>query len=264
MRWILVLVCLVMTACSGSFFRVSQEEYRERVQTLGVVPILVDADSNFNHPKRSELVALLRQHNAGKEDPLVETLRAEKGHFDVRAVQAGDASSLHRLLDRSQRVEADKRTYRSYSFDPREVSKLASREVVDALLVTVMYGEKRREKRWERNTVPTNYLETDYNVVAVTAAVVTPEGEVLWEFPGMTEGPFLHLQYPAFDEAHFNHRKKVRVRDITIEGLDRALSESGKGLFSRDDFSRRYRALFDDLAASLDPGLAPEDGEKNE
>lgn len=263
MRWILVLVCLVMTACSGSFFRVSQEEYRERVQTLGVVPILVDADSNFNHPKRSELVDLLRQHNAGKEVPLVETLRAEKGHFDVRPVQA-DASSLQRLLDRSQQVEAGESTYRSYSFDPQEVSKLASREVVDALLVTVMYGEKRREKRWERNTVPTNYLETDYNIVAVTAAVVTPEGEVLWEFPGMTEGPFLHLQYPAFDEAHFNHRDEVRVRNITIEGLDRALSEAGKGLFGRDDFPKRYRALFDEIAASLDPGLAPEDGKKNE
>ena len=261
MRWILVLVCLATTACSSGFFRVSQEEYRERVQTLGVVPILVDADSNFKHPERSELVALLRRHNDGKLEQLVETLRAEKGYFDVRPVQSGAASSLHRLLDRSQRLESGNRTYRSYSFDPQEVAKLASREVVDALLVTVMYGERRREKRWERNAVPTSYLETDYNVVAVTSAVVTPEGEVLWEFPGMTEGPFLHLQYPAFDEAHFNHREEVRVRNITIEGLDRALSEAGKGLFGRDGFPRRYRDLFEDIATSLDPGLAPKGGE---
>ncbi|HKL49506.1 MAG TPA: hypothetical protein VJ882_07625, partial [Desulfuromonadales bacterium] len=62
-------------------------------------------------------------------------------------------------------------------------------------------------------------------------------------------------------EAHFNHREEVRVRNITIEGLDRALSEAGKGLFGRDGFPRRYRDLFEDIATSLDPGLAPKGGE---
>ncbi|NIQ95402.1 MAG: hypothetical protein GWO11_07710 [Desulfuromonadales bacterium] len=255
MRWIIVSACLLMTACSGSFFRVPQDEYRQRVQTLGVVPVLVDADSNIVHPERAELIALLRRHNEGRHERLVETLRREKGYFDVRPVSFSKPSDRQRLLDRSQRVKAGKRSYRSYSFDPQTLAELSRREVVDALLVTVMHGDQRRLKRWERNAGLT-YLETDYNVIAVTAAVVTPEGEVLWEFPGMLEGPFLHLQYPDFDEAHYNRRDEVRVRDITVEGLDRALSAPEKKLLGKGDFPVRYRALFDEIAASLDPDLA--------
>lgn len=252
-RALLFFLCFLLVACGHGRFKIPKEAYRQRVKTLGVLPLLLDEGSAVRHPEREELLALLRRHNAGKSERLVALLREGKGYFDIRSISGDPRSLFDSLVSGGTAVGQADRRYRSYRFRSEAVAELAAREVVDALLIVVMYGVERHERRWDR--VPTTYLEADYNSIVVTAAVVSPTGELLWEFPGMSDGPFLPLQYPDFDEAYYNRSDAVRIRYISLAGLERVLTEKERGLLARSDFPRRYRELFGEIVSALDPGL---------
>lgn len=248
-RWILLLVPFLLTACGGGFFKIPQKEYRAKVQVLGVVPLMVDGNSTIDHPERQEVVNLLRRNNAGKTGRLVDLLRKKEGYFDVRKV-AGDPQQLFGALVASSTLAGGGgAVFRHYRFNPAEVSELARQNGADALLVVIMNGIERPEKRWGRMHL--NYLEANYNSIAVTAAVVLPSGKIAWEY----SGEFLPLQYPDFDEAYYNKTDSVKIKYISTEGLRRALQEPEKGLFSHSKFPRIYGELFGKIASALKPGL---------
>lgn len=248
---VILLVALLLSGCSGGFFKIPKEEYRQTVRTLGVLPLLVDEASTITHPEREEVVALLRRTSAGQEGRLMELLRAQKAYFDVRPV-TGDPRQLFASLVKTVRLRGEgEKLYRHYDFTDATVASLAQRNVVDALLVVILNGVERSEKRWDRMHL--NYLEASYNDVVATAAVVLPSGEIVWEYPG--EEGFLPLQYPDFDEASYNKTDRVRVKYITPVGLERTLAEQDRGLLGKKAFSRRYQDLFDSMVAALRPGL---------
>ena len=105
---------------------------------------------------------------------------------------------------------------------------------------------------WDRTRV--SYLEAPFSSILATAAVVLPSGQVVWEHQG-TDSPFLSLQYPAFDEAHYNKSAEVATRFITPAGLERHLAEPGRKWLRATVVPRPYQQLFDRLAAELKPGL---------
>jgi len=111
----------------------------------------------------------------------------------------------------------------------------------------------RPTKRWDRRHLA--YLEAPYNEIMATAAVVMPSGEVVWEYPGASDGPFLFLQYPDFDEAFYNRSEEVKIKYISLAGLDRTMGESERSLFGRTTFPARYLELFESVSAALKPGL---------
>lgn len=251
--WIGLLLCGLLCGGCGSYYKVAPQEYQGRVKTLGVLPLLVDGASTIQHPQREELVALLRQRSAGREGRLVEMLRRSRKYFDVRPVGAEPAELAGRLLKESALVPHGKFSYRQYRFDPATLAELTRRNVVDAVLVVVVNGVEQSARRWDR--IPKQYLEAQYNNIHCTAAVVTASGEVLWEYPGDGDG-FLPLQYPDFDESHYNKTIETKIRFISLEGLDRALTEPESGLFGSEDFPRLYRAYFERLVGALRPGVA--------
>lgn len=241
-RFLLLLLPLLLVACGGGF-QVPRSEYRQQVRTLGVLPLLVDEASVVVHPLRDEVLDLLRRHSVGKEERLVEAVREEKGHFDVRPL----AGAPRALFGAVVAAAPDRR----YRFHPAAVAELAEEGVVDALLVVILHGETRAGKRWDRRHL--SYLEVPYDDIRAYAAVVLPSGETVWELPGGDE-PFLALQYPDFDEAFYNRAEEVRVKYITPAGLERTLAEPLPGLFGRSTFPGRYRKLFEDIASALRPG----------
>jgi hypothetical protein len=251
-RWFLLFSILLLAGCGG-FFKVPQAEYRQKVQTLGVLPLLVDGDSVFTHPEREAVVELLRRHSSDRHRRLIDLLKEQKGYFDVRPVE-GNPRELFRSLVKSDELRgtgAD--VYRHYDFNSRGASDLAQQNVVDALLVIILHGEVHSAKRWDRRHLA--YLEAPYNEIMTTAAVVMPSGEVVWEYPDAVDGVFLFLQYPDFDEAYYNRSDEVRIKNISLAGLDRTLGESERSLFGRSTFPARYRELFESVAAALKPGL---------
>lgn len=244
---------LLLAGCSSGFFKIPKEEYRQTVHTLGVLPLLVDAGSTITHPEREAVVDILRRTSAGREGRLSERIGENKAYFDVRPV-AGDPRQLYAEVVKGSSLRGEGESlYRHYDFADASVAALTQRNVVDALLIVILHGVERQDKRWDRRHL--SYLQADFNDVVATAAVVLPSGEIIWEYPGTGDEAFLALQYPDFDEAYYNSTDQVRVKYITLAGLERTLEEQERGVFGKGDFSRHYLKLFSAIAAELKPGL---------
>jgi hypothetical protein len=257
---LMVLMVLTLTGCAKSQFKISPEQYRQQVKTLGVLPLLVDRQSTIIHPEREAILDLLERHGADKERWLVEILRSQKNYFDVREV-AGDPRVLfQRLVAGNQVLGQGDQLHRRYLFHPGAVTELSQRNSVDGLLVVIVNGIVRNEKRWDRDRTSLNFLQTDYNLVTASAAVVMPPEAVVWEHADVPGTAFLDLQYADFDEAFFNRNEQVQLRFVSLAGLDRTLSKRDTSMFFKSSLSQRYKDLFERLAAALRPGLLTQFG----
>lgn len=249
----MVLGVLLLAGCGNGFFKIPKDEYRQTVRTLGVLPLLVDANSTISHPEREAVVSLLRRTGAGAEDRLVEELQKKKSYFDVRLV-AGDPGQLYSEVVMGSALRGDaEELFRHYDFNATNVAQLAQRNAVDALLIVVLNGVDRPAKRWDRRHL--SYLQANFNDIEATAAVVLPSGEIVWEYPGSGAEGLLPLQYPDFDEAYYNRTEEVRIKFITVAGLERTLTEQEKGLLGGKSYSRSYQKLFGGIASALQPGM---------
>lgn len=247
----LIVLTVSLTACGAGSFKVDKEEYRQRVRTLGVVPLLVDGNSHIEHPRSREVADLLRRTSAGQNQHLVDMLKEKKGYFDVRPVSGSGGALFGSLIQTRTLQEGARGPYHHYSFNARTVAELTRRSTADALLVVVLNGAVRSEKRWDRTRL--SYLEAPFNSILATAAVVLPNGEILWEYQGGEV--FLNLQYPAFDEAYYNQSDEVPTRFISLAGLERHLESSGRKWMKETALPQPYLELFDQLAKELKPGL---------
>lgn len=252
-RLALFLLPLLLFGCGGGAYKMPREEYRERVKTLGVLPLMVDEESTIRYPQRQELVDLLRRHSSGREEKLAETVRESKSYFDVRVVPGDPRELFRRLVKGSSLRGQGDALYRRYQFDGAAAAEIASENRVDALLVVVLNGVERVEKRRDRGT-SLAYLEAPYNSIQTTSAVVLPSGELAWEHGGEPGEVFLPLQYPDFDEAHHNNTDAVKIKFVTLTGLERALTEPAKGMMVRVQYPGIYLVLFEKIASALDPG----------
>jgi hypothetical protein len=248
-----LLVLALLAGCASPGYQLPKEEFRERVRVLGVLPLLLDDQSTIAHPARQEIIELLRQHNAGKEVRLASVLKEKKGFFDVRSLP-GDPQQLYTdLLRGSTLREKGSALYRQYQFDAANIGRLTEAEAVDGLLILVFNGINREEKRWDRKS--TSYLETGFNSIVVTASVVLPSGQIAWQHAGAPGEIFLALQYADFEEAYFNRTDEVKLKAITVAGLERTLKEPDSTVFGRSNFPRLYQDLFERIARTLTPGI---------
>lgn len=250
--WIAMLL-LMVTGCGGGSFAVPKTEYRDRVKTLGVVPLMLDETSEIKHPDREAVVEMLRRYNASTRRALFDALIDSKYYFDVRQIEGDPQQLFGQLIDGQQLAGKGDELHRSYALNNAEIATLAERNVVDALLVVVMSGIERQEKRWDRTSL--TFLRADYNVIVAGAMVVTPDGQVLWEYHGKPGESFLPLQYPDFDEAYYNKTEEVKIRFISRAGLERTLAERNEGMFVKASWPTLYKKLYDQFVAELNPGM---------
>ncbi len=250
-----IVLAFLLTAgllgCTAGTFQVPQDEFRQQVRTLGVAPVMVDARSTITHPERSEVVALLRRHSSAREERLIDMLKEERGFFDIRRIPERPRELFDDLVKgRSLADEAEGAQY-TYSFDRQAVQRISEQYRIDGLLMVILNGVERQEKRWDRTRM--NYLEAPYNSIVATAMVVGRSGEILWEFA--PEEVFLSLQYPDFDEAYHNKMEAVRLKYITLDGLERTLAEPRGGIVGHSAFPRVYYDLFKKISEGLKPGF---------
>ena len=254
MLWAVLVIFLaaVSSGCAGGVYNVPKDQYQSIVKTLGILPLMVDSGSAIRHPESGQVIDLLRRNNVGKEAALVELLREKKAYFDVREV-AGEPSELLRQVAVSRKVAEDEGGGYLYRFRPASVAELTRASATDALLVVIFNGAPRQERRWDRTKI--SYLDAVYDSVLVSAAVVLPTREIVWEYRSPVGGPFLNLQYPDFDEAYYNKADQVAAKYITLEGLERTLSAPDKSWFGKSQVPVPYHELFKELAAGLKPGF---------
>ena len=250
---IFLLATVFLVGCAGGSFKIAKEEYGQKVRTLGVLPLLVDDGSDIMHPEKSRLLSLIKENNRGKTGYLIAQLKEQKNYFDVRHIP-GDPDTLFNGLVRGNDFQASKKGMeRRYGFNAGFLTTLSERNLVDGYLVVILHGIMLPQKRWDRTHL--NYLESEYNVIVENAYVILPSGQVVWEHKGSADDPFLSLQYPDFDEAHYNKTNKVKIKFVSTEGIEKTLAEPS-GLVQKDGkYSEPYKKLFDRITQELKVGL---------
>ncbi|RMF42589.1 MAG: hypothetical protein D6751_11850, partial [Deltaproteobacteria bacterium] len=179
---------------------------------------------------------------------------ARDKYFDIRQVAGQPAALVSSLVAGSRLERGGDLLYRDYDFQPAAAASLCADNLVDGLLVVLMSEIERVETR--RDRIPVNYLEAPYRSVQVRAFVVLSDGRVAWSFPAGGSWTFLDLQYPDFDEAHYNRTDRVWVKDISLEGVERALAEGADPKKSGPaGLPEVYADLFDDIVSGLAPLL---------
>ena len=246
-----LLLVVLLTACGSGQFQVSKQEYQSQVQVLGVLPVLVDDSSSLTYPHKDALFDMLKRSAAGQHEILVKRLKEKKAYFDVRELSVNPNLTGMSLLGAGSPKDETGRPL-SYRFDPATVAELTRQNVVDALLIVVLTGAQVEETRRSRTMLET--LTTTYNDVLATAAVVDRQGRIMWEMAGKDSFQFLLLQYPDFDEAFYNRTERVKVKNISLSGVERALEESADGQ-QQGRVPRVYDKLFDEVVSGISPGL---------
>lgn len=240
---------VLLSACGSGSFQVPKQEYQSRVQVLGVLPLLVDQNSRPDYPQKDILFDMLARSAKDKHKILSAQLKAKKGYFDVRTLTVNPQLTGMSMLSEGKTTDDFGRPT-GYRFDPATVAEIAQQNVVDALLVVVLSGEKVTETRRSRTMLES--LNTEYSDILATAAVVDRSGEVLWQMNGKDSFQFLVLQYPDFDEAYFNRTDRVQVKNISLSGLERALEEKAK---KSAELPKVYQELFREIVSGISPGL---------
>ncbi|MBT0665217.1 hypothetical protein KI809_12995 [Geobacter pelophilus] len=265
---LLTLVTLSSVGCSHNYYNIPRETYEQKVRTLGVAPIFVDADSDIRHPERDTLVALLKDFNRKNEAELVAGIKNAGNYFSV-ALLNDDADKLFsNIFFRREKRDDAGIIYNKYFYKGPEIRDIISKNSLDALLLLVVSGITTRENVYSSNLL--SKLDSDYNYLIVSGQIIDAEGNVLWEFPNfrqrrLTYPKFLALQYPDFDEAAANETDKVEVKFRTIPGINRFLGKSSPSSFrSKGSVSDAYSAIFDDMISMLRHPSNPFGGDKKE
>ena len=246
-----VLLSLILSGCAANtLYTVSPEEYSQQVKTLGVLPVLIDVES-IHYDSRDDLVALLERSSASVQQALTEKLRKQGRHFDVRPVVADPLSIRSRLLAGQTVVGEAAATRLNYSFSPQGSAELGEEAVVDALLVVVVHGIKRQEKRWSSYSLQMEYLWDNYSSLLYTAAIVDLTGRVLWQCDMPTGEVMLRLDYPDFTEAYWNRTESVRIKTITLSGLQRTLKEPEVGLLVDKEMPKPFSQMIEQVVRRL-------------
>ncbi len=248
-KLLVCLLLLLLAGCSSGRFQVSKQDYQQQVQVLGVLPLLVDTAGQFDYPQKETLFDMLNRANSNKHQFLVERLRQKKGYFDVRALEGAPDLLTLSLLSGEVPTAEDGRPL-AYQFNPQAVAELAQRNVVDALLLVVFSGAKIEETRRSRTLLES--LKTRYNGIMATAVVIDSNGQVLWELSGAEAYQAVTLQYADFDEAYYNRIDLVRVKNISLSGVEPVLAEDPK---KPGVLPEMYDKLFDRIVSGISPSL---------
>jgi len=243
------LLIIFLSGCVSGEYQIPKQEYQAKVQVLGVLPLLVDYNSPLNYPQKDTLYDILARSTNGKHEILVEQLKKKKGYFDVRSLPASpELTALSLLSAGSPHDEAG--WPRGYALDAATISEMARQNVVDAVLVVVFSGEQIEETRRSRTKLET--LTTRFNDVRTTAAVIDRNGQLLWQLAGKESFQALVLQYADFDEAYFNKTDLVRVKNVSLSGIERALDEDPD-----KDGVTELPAMYADLFSEITSGISP-------
>jgi len=248
-RYLAVFAMLVLLV-SGCAALQGGEVKQPRVRTLGVLPVMVDAET-IDHSAREELADLLRQSMADIDNRVVEELREKGDYFDVRLIDMSADALLSQMVASRVRIGEGEATHNEYTFKPEVMSRLTEENLVDAVLVIIVNGINRTEKRWKEGRFTLDFLETKYRSVLYWAAVVAPPDEHLWvrrQLPGVV---FMWLDYPDFTEAYWNGTDKVQVKEITVAGLGRTLGKVEEGQNTPELSNDMVRSLVRDLKKAM-------------
>lgn len=250
-------VAIFTFGCAQNYYNIPRETYEKKVRVLGVAPLFVDAESDIRHPEKDSLVSQIKESNRKNEKELAALLKDTGVYFSVGLLPDDSDQLYSTIFFRRERREDAGVAYNKYFFKGPELKELIARNNLDALMVVVVSGLTTKDKVYSSNLL--SYLESDYNYLIMTAQILDPDGNVLWEYPNFRQRTlsfphFFPLQYPDFDEARANESERVEVKFKTIPGIGRALGKrENSSVQAGLQVSNVYSSAFDDMISLLKP-----------
>ncbi len=260
MRRVMLLVCLLLLplvgGCAHNYYNLPQDVVANKVKVLGMVPIIIDTDSDIRFPQKDELVALLTSMNRSYERDLLRLVKNTNSFYTVTLLDADPKAVFTNLLFRRERRDDASIQYNKYFWKQDALADFMRKNSLDAVMFVVINGITRPDKISSSNLLES--LETDYNFLVMTAQIVDAQGTVLWEYPNFRQrslsySPIINLQYPDFDEASANMSPKVQVKFKTLEGIRRALETRRKDILRRETNEvELYMTQFENMTSMLE------------
>ena len=260
MRGLFFALCLaflpIAAGCTHNHFNLPQDSVADSVKVLGVVPIIVDTDSDIRFPQKDELAALLASTNRKHEKDLLRLLKNTNSFYTVTTLDLDPGTAFRNMFFRRERRDDAAVQYNKYFWKEDALADLMRKNNLDALMFVVVSGITRPDKITSSNFMDS--LEAEYNFLIMTAQIVDSKGTVLWEYPNfrkrsITFTPFMNLQYPAFDEAKANMNAKINLKFKTLEGIKAALEKRKKDMLMREtQDSEIYITQFEDMTSLID------------
>jgi hypothetical protein len=255
MLLVFTLLATLISGCSQNHFNVPADNFADKVRVLGIVPIIVDADSDIKHPQKDQLISLVTETNRKYEQQLVRKLRAS-GNFYTVALLDGDPQNIFgKLSARREKRDDAAILYNKYFWKNDELRSYIQKNNLDAVMLLVVSGLTRSDKEISYGQFKS--LTTDYNYLSLTAQILDANGAILWEYPNFRQrfpsyNPLINLEYPDFNEAEANLTTNVIVKFKTIEGIRRTLDQKSKDLLLREtQESEVYGKQFDEIVKLL-------------
>lgn len=245
----------VISGCAQNHFNVPTENFADKVRVLGIVPIIVDADSDIKHPQKDQLIPLVTETNRKYEQQFVRKLKAT-GNFYTIALLDGDPQNIFaQLYSRREKRDDASIAYNKYFWKNDELRNYIQKNNLDAVMLLVVSGITKSDKVMSIGQLKS--LTSDYNYLIMTAQILDANGAILWEYPNfrqriMNHEPLLNLEYPDFNEADANLTTSTNVKFKTIEGIRRTLNQKRKDLLLREtQESEVYGKQFDEMVSFL-------------
>lgn len=258
MKRILAAVLLIsglLSGCAQNYFNVPTDNFAEKVKVLGVIPIVVDADSDIKHPQKDQLLQIVIDTNRKYEQQFVRKIKGT-GNFYTVALMDGDPQKIFsNLLFRREKRDDAAIQYNKYFLKTDELQDYIKRNNLDAIMLIVVSGLTKTDKIYSSNLLSS--LTSDYNFLTMTAQILDANGTILWEYPNfrrriLTYNPLLNLQYPDFSEAEANLSSKANLKFKTLDGIQRSLDKKRKDLLLRETQETEiYGKQFDEMLELL-------------
>jgi hypothetical protein len=258
-RMVLLLSLLllpILAGCAHNYYNLPQDAVAEKLRVLGVLPIIVDADSDIRHPQREELITLLVNMNRSFERDLLRQIKNTDSFYTVTMLDADPKNIFTSLMFRRERRDDGGIQYNKYFWKEDKLAEFIQKNSVDAVMFVIVSGITRPDKISSSNLLDS--LETDYNFLIMTSQIIDAKGMLLWEYPNFRQKslsytPLMNLQYPDFDEAKANMSPRVQVKFKTMEGIRRLLEKRRLDLLRRETGDLElYAAQFEEMSSMMD------------
>ncbi len=258
-RMVLLLSLLllpILAGCAHNYYNLPQDAVAEKLRVLGVLPIIVDVDSDIRHPQREELATLLVNMNRSFERDLLRQIKNTDSFYTVTMLDADPKNIFTSLMFRRERRDDGGIQYNKYFWKEDKLAEFVQKNSVDAVMFVIVSGITRPDKIFSSNLLDS--LETDYNFLIMTSQIIDAKGMLLWEYPNFRQKslsytPLMNLQYPDFDEAKANMSPRVQVKFKTMEGIRRLLEKRRLDLLRRETGDLElYATQFEEMSSMMD------------
>lgn len=252
----LLLVLPLVGGCAHNYYNLPQDVVANKVRVVGMVPMIVDTDSDIRHPQREDLINLLVNMNRSFERDLLRLVKNTNSFYAVTLLDVDPRTTFNELLFRRERRDDAATQYNKYFWKESAIAELLGKNSLDAALLVVVSGITRPDKISSSNLLDS--LETDYNFLIMTAQLVDARGTIIWEYPNFRQRsvsykPLMNLQYPDFDEARANMSPRPQVKFKSLEGIRRAFEKRRLDLLRRETGEVEiYNSQFEAMASLMD------------